>query len=68
MKRIQVHSDVDKATTLTEQKKAGLYLVEVQDHADGAYLIFDTMPQKETVTLEQRIAKLEGQVKSLAKS
>ncbi len=55
-----------KEAIIKEQKLKGLYLVEMQHHADGKFLIFDSKPLGENPpTLEQRIAELEKQVAEL---
>ncbi len=48
----------------TEQKARGMFLIEVQNHADGHFLVFDDKPQADTPpSLEERIKILETKTK-----
>jgi len=57
-----------KASITAEQKQAGKFLVEVQKHVDGEFLIFDDKPQADTpIPLEQKIKALEARLAALEK-
>jgi hypothetical protein len=56
--KVQSEGDVIK-----EQKGKGLYLIEVQDHFDGKFLLFDSKPQ--SVVVPDTIASLSARVKEL---
>lgn len=61
----------DKSTADLEAKRAehetqGKVLVEVQNHEDGDFLIFDT-PQTPAPSTEARFAAIEARLTALAK-
>lgn len=62
-KRIGFKTEKEAAQIEAEQKARGFTLIEVQNHIDGNFLVFDD--GKPELTLEERVRQLESRVEAL---
>ena len=65
MEKIQYMTAIERKAIISEKVLAGLYLIEVLNHADGQFLVFDTEPKSdsppnEKETLESLAVKVEA--------